>query len=353
MDEIKLWRTGAERGLQSLDTVAQLETELQLEDILTAHPELLETDLQLVGRQTPAAGGWLDLLGVDRDGRLVIYELKRGALGRDAVTQVLDYASALTEMDLDALARHISARSGEGGVQQISDFTGWYEDRFGSDLQQLLPPRMVLVGLGIDETALRIARFINDGPHDIEVVTFYGFRDREGTLLARQLPVQRDEPSARRSTSAPLSIEQRRTQLERHLDDCGLRTRFEAVRDALLEQMPTDVFEDALSNGVGLKLTVRDHKGVRRRPTYFGVSAAYPSPGVVAISLGTITEQQHKADYAKLASRVQLSDWQHGGKAIVIESDDRWEQIKPHICEFAAAVHNAWQTYRNTPLPSE
>lgn len=50
MDEIKLWRTDDERGLQPLDTVAQLETELQLEDILTAHPELLETGVQLVGR---------------------------------------------------------------------------------------------------------------------------------------------------------------------------------------------------------------------------------------------------------------------------------------------------------------
>lgn len=351
MDEIKLWRAADEGDLQPLDTVAQLETELQLEDILTAHPELLETDLQLVGRQTPAAGGWLDLLGVDRDGRLVIYELKRGALGRDAVTQVLDYASALSEMDLDALAEHIAARSGEGDVQQISDFTEWYEGQF-SDLQQLMPPRMVLVGLGIDETALRITRFINDGPHDIEVVTFYGFSDDEGTLLARQLPVQRDEPSARRSPRAPMSIDERRKQLEQHLDDCGLRTRYEAVRDALHEQMPHGVFEDALSKGVSLQLTVKGSGDVRGPRPYFGVFAAYRSAGVV-VSLGDITEKQNKADYAKLASNVQLSDWQHGGRAIVIESDDQWEQIKPHVCEFAAAVHRAWQTYRNTPLPSE
>ena len=351
MDEIKLWRTDDERGLQPLDTVAQLETELQLEDILTAHPELLETDLQLVGRQTPAAGGWLDLLGVDRDGRLVIYELKRGALGRDAVTQVLDYASALTEMDPDALAEHISARSGEDGVPEIPDFTEWYEGQF-SDLQQLLPPRMVLVGLGIDETALRIARFINYGPHDIEVITFYGFSDDEGTLLARQLSVQRDEPSARRSPRATMSIDERRRRLDEHLDDCGLRTRFEAVRDALREQMPTGVFEDARRNGVSLQLTVTGSGEVRGPRPYFGVFAAYRSAGVV-VSLGTITEKQNKADYAKLASNVQLSDWQHGGRAIVIESDDQWEQIKPHICEFAAAVHKAWQTYRNTPLPSE
>ena len=352
MDEIKLWRTDTERGLQSLDTVAQLETELQLEDILTAHPELLENDLQLVGRQTPAGGGWLDLLGVDRDGRLVIYELKRGALGRDVVTQVLDYASALAEMDIDALAEHIAARSGQGSVPQISDFAQWYEDQF-SDIQQLMPPRMVLVGFGIDETALRIARFINKGPHDIEVVTFYGFRDGAGTLLARQLPVRRDEPTASHSRAARTSIDERRRRLDEHLDTCGLRQRFEAVRDALREQMPTGVYEDARRHGVSLQLTVQGPSGVPGPFHYFGVYAAYRSQGVVEISIGSITEKQHAADYEKLASRVPLSNWPHGGKAIVIENDDGWEQIKPHICEFAAAVYKGWKTYRNTPLPSE
>lgn len=200
-------------------------------------------------------------------------------------------ASALAEMDLDALAEHIAARSGQGSVQQISDFAQWYEDQF-SDLQQLLPPRMVLVGFGIDETALRIARFINEGPHDIEVVTFYGFRDGEGTLLARQLPVRRDEPSASHSRAARTSIDERRRRLDEHLDTCGLRQRFEAVRDAFREQMPTGVFEDARRYGVSLKLDVRGSSGVRGPRPYFGVFAAYRSQGVVEISLGTITEKQ-------------------------------------------------------------
>ena len=71
MDEINLWKTGPGRELAPLESVAQLETELQLEDILAAHPELLDGEIELVGRQTPAAGGWLDLLAVDAEGRLV------------------------------------------------------------------------------------------------------------------------------------------------------------------------------------------------------------------------------------------------------------------------------------------
>ena len=54
--------------------MARLENELALEELLVAHPELLEPELELVGRQLPAAGGWLDLLAVDGTGRLVIYD---------------------------------------------------------------------------------------------------------------------------------------------------------------------------------------------------------------------------------------------------------------------------------------
>ena len=86
----------------------RMESELLLEETLVNNPGLLLEDLTLVGRQTPTEGGPLDLLGVDGDGRLVVFELKRGTLSRDAVAQVIDYASDLDNMDLVNLANHIS-----------------------------------------------------------------------------------------------------------------------------------------------------------------------------------------------------------------------------------------------------
>ena len=70
---------------------------------------MLMPDLTLVGRQTPAGGGALDLLGVDEDGRLVVFELKRGTLTRDAVAQVIDYCSYLESLDVDTLKFVITA----------------------------------------------------------------------------------------------------------------------------------------------------------------------------------------------------------------------------------------------------
>ena len=344
MDEIRIWKRGNGNDLAPLDAVPRLDAELELEDLLIAHPDLLESGLQLVGRQLPAAGGRLDLLGVDADGRLVIFELKRGALGRDAVTQMLDYASAVAAMDLQELVEHIGARTGQGGVQRIADFANWYEANFG-DLQGLLPARMALVGLGVDETALRIAGFLGQGGHAIEVITFYGFRDGDATLLARQLPVQSSASSS--LGKSPPTIAERRGLLELHLNRCGLKERFEAVLLVLREELHGSVFEGLRKNGVALQASLVRETGVRGALLYFGVYAGYAARGVISISLGTILERRHADEYRKLEKRVQLIPWIHGGKSIEVGSDEDWKRIAPYLREFAGAVREGLRQYRN------
>ena len=61
-----------------LDLAARIETEDMLEAVLVANPEMLMQGLTLVGRQVPVETGFVDLLGIDEDGRLVVFELKRG-----------------------------------------------------------------------------------------------------------------------------------------------------------------------------------------------------------------------------------------------------------------------------------
>jgi len=104
MDELKLWAIEDASSVVELEPQRQMEAESLLEDTLVANPDLLMPGLKLIGRQTPTAGGPLDLLGVDRYGRLSLFELKRGTLTREAVAQVIDYAADLEAMDLTELA---------------------------------------------------------------------------------------------------------------------------------------------------------------------------------------------------------------------------------------------------------
>lgn len=347
MEEVKLWRVDSQQNLAELTQLSQLEAEAQLEEMLVANPDLLEPDLELVGRQTPAAGGWLDLLGVDSSGRLTVFELKRGTLGRDAVAQVLDYASFLTELALDDLCDHIRDRSGQGGIPAINDFSAWYQERF-SDLQELLPLRLVLVGLGVDDVALRIRRFLSQGSVEIEVVTFYGFKSEGETLIARQLPVRKEPPSRNRTGTVPKG--ERLRKLDEYLESVGLTARFDLVRTAIRDCLPASVYENPLKYGVSLQMDVRNTSGTRGPRPFFGVYAAYTTEHAIEISLNSVTKRHNPREYEALASNLPLSDWRHGGKAIVVGSDEEWDRIEPEVTRFARAVHESWLQYRNDPM---
>ena len=185
-DELKIWalRDGNEVGV--VESVSGVKLEDILEATLVSRPEMLESGLHLVGRQTPTESGPLDLLGVDEGGRLVVFELKREKLTREAVTQCIDYASALDEKAPEDLAAFIAEHSGSGGIEKIEDFGEWYQGRFAeNELDDLLPPRLTLVGLGVDERAERMARFLSKGGIDISVLAFRGFEHEGETLLAR------------------------------------------------------------------------------------------------------------------------------------------------------------------------
>ena len=199
----------------------QTESERLLEDTLLKNPDMLMPGLTLVGRQTPTEGGPLDLLGVDEDGRLVVFELKRGTLSREAVVQVIDYASYLDAMPEQELTNYISERSGSHGVDQIEGFGEWYDAKLeGQGLNALKPVRMVLVGLGVDERTTRMVRFLADGGMDLSLLTFHGYSHDGRTLLARQVQVEAvAEPEKINSPRGRLGRRRRRELLEQRINE--------------------------------------------------------------------------------------------------------------------------------------
>ena len=71
-------------------------TEREMEDLLWEHPEkFLNERLEQFQRQPSSAIGRADLIFLDRIGRLIVIELKRGTLERGAVSQLIDYFGML------------------------------------------------------------------------------------------------------------------------------------------------------------------------------------------------------------------------------------------------------------------
>jgi hypothetical protein len=199
MQTVQIWDVAPDsagaRDAVELSALSSDETERLLEDVIVRRPQLLGRGMALVGRQVPTAGGPLDLLGVDEDGRLVVFELKRGLLTRDAVAQVLDYASDLVEKGEEDLARLIESNSGRLGIPSVEDFADWYSQQYpGSDGPLSQAPRMVIVGLGVDDRARRITAFLTQRSVEIQLLTFHAFASAGGLLLARLVEGEATKP---------------------------------------------------------------------------------------------------------------------------------------------------------------
>ena len=333
-DELRIWCVGESGDAQPLSELQELPTESSFEELLVRNPEMLGSHVKLVGRQTPTRTGWLDLLAVDQDGRLVVFELKRGTLAREAVTQVVDYASALDAMSIAELAAHIAERSGTDGIQEIDDFEQWYVDTVGGDdLSRLLPPRMVLVGLGIDRTAERMARFISGGPVDLSVVTFHGFMHGETKVLARHLDV---EPGPReRAHRRSVSATEKRQALREYLTATGHAGLFDRVHADIRRLLPEQgVWEEVGSYGISFQLSEPDSRAWK---TYFGVRAGYMD-SVCSISI--LPQAIHWGGDAlqQLETSIELRDWRHGGYFCEFQSEQDWSEHGTAVLEFVTSV---------------
>ena len=126
-NDIRIWEMDdSSKAASPLESTNRMETEQSLEEVLVRNPDVLMPHLTLVGRQTQTDSGVLDLLGVDADGRLVVFELKRETLTRDAVAQIINYCSYLESLTEADLATYIAGHSGRNGVDNIDDFEAWY-----------------------------------------------------------------------------------------------------------------------------------------------------------------------------------------------------------------------------------
>ncbi len=197
--------------------------EVDLETWLERHPDLAMEGMRWVGRQIVLPDrSRLDLVGLSREGALVIAELKRGHLGVWALTQALHYLlmisameaeAILSKLDLDSDARDTltTALSAEGELDVI----------------------LLLIGTGRTPELDRATSFLRDRGLDVtvRVVSFTPFVDERGqVLLAREVD-EHEQPSEeltpRQRGRRAASVER----IQERARDFGVGPRIEAAID--------------------------------------------------------------------------------------------------------------------------
>ena len=360
-DEIKLWAMDGAGGATPLSQAQQTDTERLLETTLLNNPDLLMPGLTVVGRQTRTETGPLDLLGIDQDGRLTLFELKRRQLNRDAISQIIDYASWLESLNDGELAQYIADNSGARGAQNIDDFPEWYaENRNAQDLTELRPVRLVLVGLGVDDTTTRMAQYLTARGVDLSLLTFHGYTHNGQTLLARQMPVESpaetDETARHRPRQRRLGRQARWERLNRHLQDAAnqrpeVREIWDGALEMLRENFPgiQEIPSGGSSDWAQRRLALR-RPGQRGATAALQLSAEF-HPGAVAVIYFPNAVDAALQEFIRLRQELPYTTWPANNPRSqdgIIEiqfpfnSLAEWETRKDQLAAVTRSVYQAF-----------
>jgi hypothetical protein len=352
VEEVFLWNVLIENNTVSVgqfEKVHQTETEAILEEILVKSPELLFPGLKLVSRQSETTGGPLDLLGVDEDGSLVVFELKRGSLTRDAVAQVIDYGSYLSELEPNELSAHISANSGKLGIDEIQDFAAWYQEQFATPVVGRMYPRLVLVGLGVDDRTRRMVSFLADSEIDISLITFHAFKDGNRILLARQVEVQ-----AKPVTEAGVSSKKNNLEkLNAKLQKMRLTDFFRYTSDFVLENMP-QAYAWPNQNGYTYYLQETTESGSPTNRAYLSISLNETKGSMLQLYIHPrAIESDSEADVRTMMDALGMTKRKDGAHEKWIASLEKWKEDEDKYKQLLDAVLGGWKRKREKLAKSD
>lgn len=177
---MNLWKVSS-NSLQEI-TKIRLDSENRLEDWIANDPSILGMELLIIGRQVQTSfGGRIDLLALDRQGNLVILELKRDRTPREIVAQILDYASwakSLTESDISSVAGAFLNNS------LAAAFSTAFDDALPDNLNT--NHSMIIVASELDESSERIVQYLaNEYKVSINALFFTFFKDDPQEFMGR------------------------------------------------------------------------------------------------------------------------------------------------------------------------
>lgn len=159
--EIKTWQI-VEGKLQPISTNLKNEGRTEpydLEPWLESNPGILGSDIAIIGRQTMSKSGPIDLLGIDKTGNVVIVEIKRDKLPREALTQAIDYASDASEWTIEKIGEICSEYTRKSLEEVLTEF---FPDVDVENLSINAAQRIILVGFSVESALERMIEWLSN-----------------------------------------------------------------------------------------------------------------------------------------------------------------------------------------------
>jgi hypothetical protein len=158
--EIQVWQI-VEGNLKTVNTSMVDAGRKEVDDLekwIKSHSAILGRDISIIGQQVNTKSGFIDFLGIDKLGNLIVIELKRDRLPREVLAQAIDYASDVASWDVDKVNEVCLKFTG----QRIEDHLNeTFEDVDLEDMVIGKEQRILLVGFSIDEALKRMIEYNN------------------------------------------------------------------------------------------------------------------------------------------------------------------------------------------------
>lgn len=193
--DIKIWNISKDDTLTELNR-SKLDFERRLEDWIEQDISILSDECLVIGRQVPTSfGTFIDILCLDRNGDLVVIELKRDKTPRDTVAQALDYASWVTDLSREDVISIADSYFGEKeSLESI------FERKFHITLPDVLNAShtILVVASYIDSSTDRIVKYLSDSHGvGINIAEFQYFKDNnEKEYLSRVFLIEPEVASS-------------------------------------------------------------------------------------------------------------------------------------------------------------
>jgi len=185
-EDVRLWEIADGKKLVEIDgsklSTAGYKEQDHLEAWLENDIALIDDDLLVIGEQVKTLyGKEIDLLCIDREGCVVIIELKRDKTPREVVAQVLDYASWIKDLTYDDIEEIANKYAQRKSINETFDIR--FKEFFEDDLPETINDKhkMLIVASELDEETERIIKYLSETYGvDINFIQFQFFKAREG-----------------------------------------------------------------------------------------------------------------------------------------------------------------------------
>lgn len=184
--------------------------EALLEDWLENNPDdIVESgQLLIIGRQvTTNLGSFIDLLAIDKNGDVVVIELKRNRTPRDTIAQSLEYASFIEKLGYEQLEDILRSYTGDESL----NLAQYHRDYFSLSSDEAIvfnhDQRIVIVGQKITPEIRQTSLFLRKKGIRVTCLEFMFFKSNDGLrLLTTDIVVGKEPDTIKKISSGSLPV---------------------------------------------------------------------------------------------------------------------------------------------------